>query len=82
MNNSVNATFSQSQKSHNASTRCNNDLKISHKSGVDLTSEFFSPTLWCIREQGRGQRSRRSFLFTRLGATLHIDQNLQNIVQK
>ena len=34
------------------------------------------------REQGRGQRSRRSFLFTRLGATLHIDQNLQNIVQK
>ena len=43
MNNSVNATFSQSQKSHNASTRCNNDLKISHKSGVDLTSEFFPP---------------------------------------
>ena len=33
-------------------------------------------------EQGRGQRSRRSFLFTRLGATLHYVQNLQNIVQK
>ena len=64
-------------------TRCNSDHEISHKKGVDLTSEFFPQIMvHSEREQGRGQRSRRSFLFTRLGATVHIDQNLHNIVQK
>ena len=62
-------------KFHYASNRGNTDLKFSHKNGVDLISEFFSPTLWCIQSVSKEEAREVGGAFYLLDLVPHYTLN-------